>query len=250
VKSCKGEAAGAVSKLREKRFLVVAAISGSCGPWETGAHTAEAEAARELFERYRTPIYRFCLSQLRSREDAEDALQNTFMRAFTALQKGVEPKFASAWLFKIARNVCLSRRLSASRRARVETPRDLSAVPEEVLAGPQVDHDTLFGLDEALAELPPNLRQALLLREWQGLSYREIADELGVSQAAVETLIFRARRELARRLEQPWRRVREALLGPWAAIKSLFAPASAPTLTTAAATDARAGGRAPAGRGR
>jgi hypothetical protein len=53
-----------------------------------------------------------------------------------------------------------------------------------------------------LEELPVNQRRAILLREWQGLSYREVADELGVSQAAVETLIFRARRSLAAGLQE------------------------------------------------
>src|SRR5439155_27040435 len=51
--------------------------------------------------------------------------------------------------------------------------------------------------------MPENQRRAILLREWQGLSYREIAAELDLSQAAVETLIFRARRSLAQGLEQP-----------------------------------------------
>ena len=54
-----------------------------------------------------------------------------------------------------------------------------------------------------LEQLPEQQRRAILLREWQGLSYREIADELAISQAAVETLIFRARRSLAQGLEQP-----------------------------------------------
>src|SRR5207302_184176 len=58
----------------------------------------------------------------------------------------------------------------------------------------------LFGLTSALRVLPEQQRRALLLREWQGLSYREIADELRLSQAAVETLLFRARRSLAEAL--------------------------------------------------
>src|SRR5581483_10326320 len=59
------------------------------------------------------------------------------------------------------------------------------------------DHDELFGLDHALRQMPLQQRRALLLREWQGLSYREIGEALGLSQAAVETLLFRARRSLA-----------------------------------------------------
>jgi len=63
--------------------------------------------------------------------------------------------------------------------------------------------DELIGLEDALEAMPENQRRAILLREWQGLSYREIADELELSQAAVETLIFRARRSLANGLESP-----------------------------------------------
>src|SRR5205085_6601963 len=68
--------------------------------------------------------------------------------------------------------------------------------------------EELIPLEDALAEMPETQRHALLLREWQGLSYREIAAELEVSQSAVETLIFRARRSLARRLEAPRERLR------------------------------------------
>ena len=61
----------------------------------------------------------------------------------------------------------------------------------------------LIGIEEALEKMPENQRRAILLREWQGLSYREISEELDLSQAAVEMLIFRARRALAGALEQP-----------------------------------------------
>lgn len=159
-----------------------------------------AEAAR-LFERYGAQLYRFCLGRLRSREEAEDALQNTFLRVHQALAKGAVPRYEAAWLYKIAHNVCLTRRESAGRRARLETPRDLDDL-EAVLAAPVVEHDELAGLAEALDSLPHKLRQAILLREWQGLSYAEIADAMETTVPAVETLIYRARRELAAALER------------------------------------------------
>src|ERR687887_207283 len=74
---------------------------------------------------------------------------------------------------------------------------------QETVAAPEGSEDELIPLEDALADMPETQRRALLLREWQGLSYREIAAELEVSQSAVETLIFRARRSLARRLEAP-----------------------------------------------
>ncbi|HET7571892.1 MAG TPA: RNA polymerase sigma factor [Gaiellaceae bacterium] len=199
--------------------------------------TAISPAARRetdaagLFERYGAQLYRFCLGRLRSPEEAEDAVQNVFLRVHTALRKGVVPEFEAAWLYKIAHNVCLSRIESRGRRAAFETPRDLDDV-EYLLAAPEHDHDALDGLPDALAGLPHNLRQALLLREWQGLSQTEIADAMGTTVSAVETLLYRARRQLAATLEQGGRRARRVVaglfdvLGLRALVQRLFEAAS------------------------
>jgi len=191
------------------------------------AAVPESEFAGALFEQYQPGLYRFCLRRLRSPEDAEDAVQATFVRAVRALQHGVRPEVAPAWLFTIARNVCSSRRLAGLRRGRVETPRDLDRVPAAALAREDERPDELLGLGDALAQMTPQLRRVLLLREWQGLSYREIAAELGVSQSAVESLAFRARRDLAKRLEQPWSRLRRLLdFGPLLGLKALLGGAT------------------------
>ena len=124
------------------------------------------------------------------------------MNAFRALGRGVVPEAESAWLFKIAENVCLSRRRSSWRRGKIESPSDFGVI-EEIVPGPNRQRDELIGIEDALASMPEQQRRAILLREWQGLSYREVAEELDVSQSAVETLIFRARRSLAQGLEQP-----------------------------------------------
>ena len=162
----------------------------------------EAAATHALYERHASRIHSYCLHQLGSREEAEDAVQTTFMNAFRALRKGITPEAESAWLFKIAENVCLSRRRSSWRRGRIESPSDFQVI-EEIVPGPSRQRDELIGIEDALAGMPEQQRRAILLREWQGLSYREIAEELEVTQAAVETLIFRARRSLAAGLEQP-----------------------------------------------
>src|SRR3954470_4452111 len=162
----------------------------------------EADATRDLYERYARQIYSYCLHQLGNREEAEDATQSTFLNAFRGIQRGVDPEFESAWLYKIAQNVCLTRQRSSSRRRKVEAPGDLEAMQDYVPAH-QADSDELIRLPEALDAMPEQQRRALLLREWQGLSYKEIGEELELSQAAVETLLFRARRSLAAGLEQP-----------------------------------------------
>ena len=167
-----------------------------------GPLAPEADATRALYERYANQVFRFCLHQLGSREEAEDAVQSTFLNAFRGIKRGVVPELEAAWLFKIAHNVCLSRRRSTWRRGRIESPADFEVI-EELAPAPARRGDELIGLQDVLERLPDTQRRAILLREWQGLSYREIAAELEVSQAAVETLIFRARRSLASGLEQP-----------------------------------------------
>ena len=167
----------------------------------------EADATRDLYERYARQIYAYCHHQLGNREEAEDAMQSTFLNAFRGFKRGVDPEFESAWLYKIAQNVCLTRQRSSSRRRRVESPGDLDAI-QDILPSHEVDSDELIGLPEALQGLPKQQQRALLLREWQGLSYKEIADELGLTQAAVETLLFRARRSLAAGLSDDRARAR------------------------------------------
>jgi RNA polymerase sigma factor (sigma-70 family) len=167
-----------------------------------GAPAPEADLTRALYEQYANQIFRYCVHQLGSREEAEDAVQSTFLNAFRGIKRGVVPELESAWLFKIAHNVCLSRRRTSWRRGRIESPTDFDVV-EEMTPAPSRRSDELMGLQDVLEQMPDNQRRAILLREWQGLSYREIAEELELSQAAVETLIFRARRSLAAGLEQP-----------------------------------------------
>jgi RNA polymerase sigma factor (sigma-70 family) len=167
-----------------------------------------ADAAGDLYERYSAQILGYCLHQLGSREEAEDAVQTTFMNAFRGLSRGIVPELESAWLFKIAHNVCLSRRRSSWRRGKIEAPNNFEVL-QEVIPGREQLSDELIGLQDVLEQMPEHQRRAILLREWQGLTYREISAELGLSQAAVETLIFRARRALAQGLEQDagtWKR--------------------------------------------
>jgi RNA polymerase sigma factor (sigma-70 family) len=154
------------------------------------------EATRQLFERHQRKILAFCHQQLGNREEAEDAAQITFMNAFRGLRRGTSPEFESAWLYKIAQNVCLTKQRLSYRRSRLEAPSDFELI-EELVPAREGESDELFGLTSALRVLPEQQRRALLLREWKGLSYREIASEMRLSQAAVETLLFRARRSLA-----------------------------------------------------
>src|SRR5947208_9644797 len=158
---------------------------------------------RALHDEYAKAIFNYCLRRLRSREEAEDAAQIVFLNAHRCLEEGIEPQSERAWLFKIAEHVVMYRRRTISRRARVEFPIDVDAIADLVVAPGRETPAELHGLPEALARIPEAQQRAIVLREWYGLSYREVAAELDISPSAAETLIFRARRRLAQELGGP-----------------------------------------------
>jgi RNA polymerase sigma-70 factor (ECF subfamily) len=159
-----------------------------------------AEGTRLLYERYYDRVFGYCLYQLGSREEAEDAAQTTFLWAFRGLRRGVVPRAEDSWLFTIAKNACRARHRARGRARQREVVSD-PQVLADISPAPSTQQDELVGLEDALARMPELQRRAILLREWRGLSYREIAEELDISGAAVETLIFRARRSLAALLD-------------------------------------------------
>src|SRR5512132_2774549 len=125
--------------------------------------SAAPDRAEELFTEHSRRIYAYCLRQLGSPEEAEDALQATYLNACRSLQSGFEPDVAQAWLFKVAHNVCLTKQRSAWRRRRVESPEDIQEM-EEFIPSPHEPGDELLGIDEALAALPHQQQRAILLR--------------------------------------------------------------------------------------
>jgi RNA polymerase sigma-70 factor (ECF subfamily) len=155
-----------------------------------------ADDAAVLYERYYDRVFGYCLYHLGSREEAEDVAQTTFMWAYRGLRRGVVPRAEASWLFTIAQNACRARHRTRGRRREREVLSDPVTLADMAPA-PVADTDDLMGLEDALARMPELQRRAILLREWRGLSYKEIAAELELSNAAVETLIFRARRTLA-----------------------------------------------------
>jgi RNA polymerase sigma factor (sigma-70 family) len=157
-------------------------------------------ALRQLHDEFAQRIYSYTFSMLRSREDAEDAVQTTFMNAYGSLQAGRMPRQRSSWMFRIAKNVCLNRIRTNQRK------------PSQTLEGIEIANVRSFddALDQrlhakalrvALERLPVQQRTAIVMRELQGASYSEIAEALDTSQGAVESLIFRARKQLAASLK-------------------------------------------------
>src|SRR5215211_326214 len=143
-----------------------------------------------LYRRHRRHVYGAVLRDVRDPDEAEDVTQIAFMNAFRAIRRGEEPDKPRAWLVTIARNVVRRRYQAVARR------------PQEVAADvADVNGPTAGEIAAAIRHLPPNQRAVILLREIQGRSYAEIAEELELSLAAVETLIFRARRTLSQELQ-------------------------------------------------
>jgi RNA polymerase sigma-70 factor, ECF subfamily len=220
--------------------------------------------AERLYERHSRAVYGFCVKQLRSRDEAEDALQTTFIYALLSLRRGVVPEYELPWLLTIARNACSTRRRSGRRRGAHESPHDLELLQDRLATPDRSDSATSADFQAALDMLPERQRLALLLREWRGLSYDEIGRELGLSQAATEALLFRARQNAAERLRaalkalQGWpvfsflRRLAEAgaaktiAVGAGAALTVALVPAAQPPSRAVARTPAPPSGVASA----
>src|SRR5215210_5633788 len=153
---------------------------------------ARDEAFETLYRRYVKDVYHYALALIRNPADAEDVTQTTFMNAYRAYKRGDEILKPQNWLIKIAHNVARTRYARASRRVK-EVPLEDHV---EQLGLPEEDRPDVEAVLRALGRLPLNQRAALVMRELEGRSYVEIADTLGVSVSAVETLIFRGRRSL------------------------------------------------------
>ena len=149
-----------------------------------------------LYRRHLPEVYRYVLRDVGNRADAEEVTQNAFLDAYRALGRGHTPEKPRAWLFGIAKNATRRRYRTLSRRPHeVELENELA---ESVAAE---ERPQLEELRDAVRSLPATHQQALFLREIEGLSYVEIANRMDLSHAAVETLLFRARRSLRGRLE-------------------------------------------------
>ena len=162
---------------------------------ETG-HLASREVD-ELYRKHGGEIYRYAYAVLGNHADAEDVTQTTFLNAYRSLEQGVRPRKPTNWLLTIASNTIKQRF-----RHEQTLPRQVELDERTAHAGSEEDDGPSVGeLLVALSKIPPQQRQAIVLREFEGRSYSEIAEILGVTTSALETLLFRARRSLAEELE-------------------------------------------------
>ncbi|HSA31723.1 MAG TPA: RNA polymerase sigma factor [Candidatus Omnitrophota bacterium] len=171
----------------------------------------EKGAFTELFNRYKLPLFNFARRILGNRADAEDALSEVFMAIATqkyTIEAGA--KF-STWAYTVTRNACLTSLRKQRHTLSLWRKRDQDQGEEEQWQlpdeGPSVSDQAISkekikAIQKALELMPVNLREALVLREYQDLSYKDIAQVLGCSLDNVKVLIFRGREFLSNHLRK------------------------------------------------
>lgn len=186
---------------------VAAKAEGSAGTHAAGdlneaitrAQAGDAEAWGELYRDFAPAIFRFCRRALPTREDAEDATMEIFMKLRDKLAQYDRTRSFSAWLYKVAANHCWDILRRRKIRQDKETG-DLENLPLEHPDPSQLDRlieqRSSEEVRKALDTLGGRARMALVMRYYSDMSYDEIADALGVRRAFVGVVLLRARHDL------------------------------------------------------
>src|SRR4051812_44327214 len=158
------------------------------------------EAFQAIHDRYRQRLFAYARQMLGgSRSDAEDVMQDVFLRAYHALRADGRPLTLRAWLYRVAHNRCID-------QVRRPTPAaadifDLNRAPHEDPPQAAERREDLRRLVADVRRLPEQQRSALLMREMEGLTYNELAGALNVTVPAVKSLLVRARIGLVEAVE-------------------------------------------------
>jgi RNA polymerase sigma-70 factor (ECF subfamily) len=169
------------------------------------ARGQDSEALGEIYRRYVQRVFGLCRYMLDSRESAEDATSEVFLK----LQRSIESYDGSIpfpkWLLRVAGNQCIDALRRRQRGRRVIVVEEGAAVIEATSSEPSplgavISTEERTHVRETIARLPENYRVPLILRYYSELSYDEIAQKLDLERNYVAALIFRAKQELRRRL--------------------------------------------------
>lgn len=168
--------------------------------WIQQALAGDQEAFACLVKAYQTAVYNLAYRMLGNAAEAEDAAQETFLKAYTRLNTYDWERKFSSWLLAIASHHCIDRlrqRRFALSLDELPPWRWLSSSkrPEEVVIRSQ-ERDEVHQL---LDQLPPHYRAAVILRYWHDLSYQEIAEATETTESAVKSTLYRARQKLAQK---------------------------------------------------
>jgi RNA polymerase sigma-70 factor (ECF subfamily) len=177
--------------------------------WIDDAVKGDHIAFSYLVDAHKTQVYNLAYRMLGNQAEAEDGAQEIFIRAYTKLATFDRERKFSTWLLSIASNYCID----LLRRRRVALV-DLNEVPYGVpsaASGPErvaLDREQREAVMRAISRLPDAYRLVTVLRYYQDLSYEEIEEVTGLTEATIKTRLFRARRQLETLLEQegalPW----------------------------------------------
>ena len=180
------------------------------------AQGGDVESFNQLIVRWERPIYALAYRVIGKEEDARDVCQDAFLRAYRALPgfKG-QAKFSS-WLYRIALNLCRDW-IRRQRRAPVsQLPEDIDASELVAAAGPVESIEELVArrelsaiVEEAMSVLSEEQRTAIILKEYHGMTFQEIADMQGCPLSTVKTRLYQGLSLLRRRLEQQGQMVPE-----------------------------------------
>jgi RNA polymerase sigma-70 factor (ECF subfamily) len=169
--------------------------------WLIQAQRGEAQAFSNLVETYQRPVYNLCYRMLGNAEDAEDAAQETFLRAYKAIQRYDNSRSFITWLLSIAAHYCIDE----IRRRRYATI-SLEDLPVPDVPDVTPGMESRLGLKEEqqrvrrlLEVLDPTDRAAVIMYYWYDFSYEEICQALSLSLSAVKSRLHRARRAMALR---------------------------------------------------
>jgi RNA polymerase sigma factor (sigma-70 family) len=167
------------------------------------ARAGDADAWGELYREYAPAIFRFCRRALPTREDAEDATMEIFMKLRAKLKQYDQERSFSAWLYKVAANHCWD----VLRRRKIRQDKETGDIETTPLEHPDpsqleklIEQRTSQEVRRALDKLGARARMALVMRYYSDMSYDEIADALGVRRAFVGVVLLRARHELRQAL--------------------------------------------------
>jgi RNA polymerase sigma-70 factor (ECF subfamily) len=163
----------------------------------------EEDAFVELYRRYRDRIVNFAARMLGDRARGEEAAQDVFLKLYRTRDTYKPQSRFSTFVYRIATNHCLNQRSRVEHRV-IAAGADVDDVAADSVDQERelVNRELQTALSDALARLPDRQRAALLLVHYDGFSYREAADALAVSQAAVKSLIHRSRAAMSTELAQ------------------------------------------------
>lgn len=173
------------------------------------ALTGDADAFGEIVRRWERRIFALAYGMLGREEDARDATQETFMAAFRNLRGFRGEAKVSSWLHRIAVNQCITRQRRAKVRKEAglddETEKDAGsfATPLERSPSRVVENlERTVAVRRAVNSLPLELRQVIVMKEFEELTFREIADALGLPLSTVKSRLYTALRQLQMRLQK------------------------------------------------